>query len=169
VKEPLAHAFYVVSPVAFIYAFHCWARVDSPRRRRLAAGVLLAGVLWQTGLAAARAPERSLYKNRAVVTAAIRQRCAEILGHRRPFAVDATPTRPETPALAAARAERDLRVTAAQWSRATGGVAVWMVTVENDSPAAAYRDFRYLTTYRDQARTAVVDSGHGMLPEVLQP
>ena len=43
VLEPSqAHAFYVVAPVAFMFAAYCWTFVDSPRWRRIAAVVLAA-------------------------------------------------------------------------------------------------------------------------------
>ena len=36
-EPPQAHAFYVVAPVAFMFAAYCWTFVDSPRWRRIAA------------------------------------------------------------------------------------------------------------------------------------
>jgi hypothetical protein len=32
-EPPQAHAFYVVAPVAFMFAAYCWTFIDSPRRR----------------------------------------------------------------------------------------------------------------------------------------
>ena len=54
VREPSAHAFYVVAPLAMIYAFHCFDLVDSPLARRVAAALLVIGVVYHAGLAAAR-------------------------------------------------------------------------------------------------------------------
>ncbi len=120
VKEPWAHAFYVVCPVALVYAFYCWSLLLTHRwGRRAAAVLLLTGLLFQAGLVLARAPERSLYKDRRVVAEAIRHRNPEMLGHRRPFARDADPGAPE----AVVRAPADLRVLGTSWSRAVGGVA----------------------------------------------
>ena len=36
-EPPQAHAFYVVAPLAFMFAAYCWTFVDSPRWRRIAA------------------------------------------------------------------------------------------------------------------------------------
>jgi hypothetical protein len=164
VKEPWAHAFYVVSPVALIYAFYCWNLLLAHRSwRRAAAVLLLTGVLFQAGLVLARAPERSLYKNRRVVAEAIRQRNPEMLGHRRPFARDADPGAPE----AVVRAPADLRVLASSWSRAVGGVALWTVTIRNEG-AVAYRDLWFTTAYRG-ASGEPRGAGEGVLAEVLQP
>ena len=52
-KDPQAHAFYVVAPLALVYAFHCFRQVDSPRFRKVAAAVLVIGVVYHAGLAAA--------------------------------------------------------------------------------------------------------------------
>jgi hypothetical protein len=164
VKEPWAHAFYVVSPVALVYAFYCWNLLLAHRPwRRAAAVLLLTGVLFQAGLVLARAPERSLYKNRRVVAEAIRQRNPEMLGHRRPFARDADPGAPE----AVVRAPADLRVLASSWSRAVGGVALWTVIIRNEG-AVAYRDLWFTTSYRG-ASGEPRGAGEGVLAEVLQP
>ena len=41
-EPPQAHAFYVLAPIAFMFAAFWWTFVDSPRARRIAAGVLVA-------------------------------------------------------------------------------------------------------------------------------
>src|SRR6185436_14283300 len=69
-KDPQAHAFYVVAPLALLYAFQCFRQVDSARARKVAATLLVLGVVYHAGFAAARMRERSLYKNRRVVVAA---------------------------------------------------------------------------------------------------
>ena len=164
VKEPWAHAFYVVCPVALVYAFYCWDLLLGHRWWRRAAAVFLAtGVLFQVGLVLARAPARSLYKNRRVVAEAIRHRNPEMLGHRRPFVRDADPG-----ALGAVvPAPADLRILGSSWSRAVGGVALWTVTIRNEG-TVAYRDLCFTTVYRG-ASGEPQGAGEGMLAEVIQP
>jgi hypothetical protein len=164
VKEPWAHAFYVVCPVALVYAFYCWSFLLAHRSwRRAAAALLLTGVLFQAALVLARAPERSLYKNRRVVAEAIRHRNPEMLGHRRPFARDADPGARE----AVVRVPVDLHVIGSSWSRAVGGVALWTVTIRNEG-AVAYRDLWFTTAYRG-ASGEPRGAGEGVLAEVIQP
>ena len=43
-EPPQAHAFYVLAPIAFMFAAFWWTFVDSPRARRIAAGVLVLNV-----------------------------------------------------------------------------------------------------------------------------
>ena len=87
VLEPSqAHAFYVVAPVAFMFAAYCWTFVDSPRWRRIAAVVLVLNIALHIGQAYIQAPMKSLYRNREVVAAAIRLKQPEMFAHRRPFA-----------------------------------------------------------------------------------
>ena len=75
-EEPQAHAFFAVAPIAFIFAASCWALIDSPRWRRVAAVVLAANVSFHAALAWIQGPEQSLYTNREVVAAAIRRETA---------------------------------------------------------------------------------------------
>jgi hypothetical protein len=164
-KEPLAHAFYLVAPLAFIYAFHCFALVDSPRVRRVAAALLVIGVVFHAALALARIPERSLYKDRPVAAAAVRLKVPEMLGQRRPYARDIRPDRRVEPP---GNPQADLRVTVRRWWRATGGSSVFRLRIENLGTEAAYRDLRFSTLYRDAAGNAV-RTGRGRIYEVLQP
>ena len=39
-EPPQAHAFYVLSPIAMLFAVYCWSFIDGPRWRRVAAAVL---------------------------------------------------------------------------------------------------------------------------------
>src|SRR5438477_457391 len=58
VVEPAqAHAFYVLAPIAFLFAAYWWRLVDSPRARQVAAALLALGILYHAGLAWAQAPE----------------------------------------------------------------------------------------------------------------
>lgn len=91
IEPPQAHAFYVLAPIAFMFAAFWWTFVDSPRARQIAAGVLILNVAFHAGLAWTQAPERSLYKNRGVVAAAVRLKEPEMVAHRRDFAIDGGP------------------------------------------------------------------------------
>ena len=168
VKEPNAHAFHVVAPLAMIYAFYCFDLVDSPRARRVAAVLLLIGVVYHAGLAAARMPLLSLYRNRSVAAAAVRAKVPQMLGHRRPFARDADPAFFATPGFAGAGAQGDLRVTAERWWRGTGGSSLFRLRIENVGTEAAYRDLVYETLYRDRSGK-LVRTGQGRIYEVVQP
>ena len=98
VLEPSqAHAFYVVAPVAFMFAAYCWTFVDSPRWRRIAAVVLVLNIALHIGQAYIQAPMKSLYRNREVVAAAIRLKQPEMFAHRRPFAVAGGPAALQDP------------------------------------------------------------------------
>jgi hypothetical protein len=91
-EPPQAHAFYVLSPIAFMLAAFWWMGfVDSPRARRIAAAVLILNIAVHAGLAVAEGPELSLYKNREVVATALRLKSPEMFAHRRDFAVDGGP------------------------------------------------------------------------------
>src|SRR5712692_11235801 len=102
-EPPQAHAFYVLAPVALVFAAFCWSFVYAPQTRRLAAAVLAANIAFHAGLAIAQAPVKSLYKHRALVAAAIRLKQPEMFAHRRGFASDggppalADPSRPYDP------------------------------------------------------------------------
>ena len=147
VMEPAqAHAFYVLAPIALCLAAYCWTFVDSPVLRRVAAIALAVNVAFHAGLAAAQAPEKSLYKHRDIVVAAIETKQPEVLAHRRAFAFDAGPyvlsdSAPHDPL-------RDIVVERAAFSRRYGTAVHWTVTIANRNPQVAYRDILYFTTYR---------------------
>jgi hypothetical protein len=169
-KDPQAHAFYVVFPLAMLYAFHCFRHIDSPRFRKVAAAVLVTGAVYHAGLAAARLGERSLYKNRRLVMAAIGTRIPEILAHRRPFTRDAgpIPALERTPAFAVANEQGDLRISVDSWRRGAGGSSLFDLTIRHTGSVAAYRDLRYMTEYR-AASGEMVRTGEGKVYEVIQP
>lgn len=84
VKGPSSHAFYLVFPVAMIYSFYCWSRFFRNRKWKTFATVfLLAGIIFHTGLAVSRAPQKSLYKDRNIPKLAIEKKDYRILGERR--------------------------------------------------------------------------------------
>jgi hypothetical protein len=147
VMEPAqAHAFYVLAPIALCLAAYCWTFVDSPVWRRVAGTVLAVNIAFHAGLAVAQAPEKSLYKHRDIVVAAIETKQPEVLAHRRPFATDAGPyalggDAPHDPV-------RDIVVERAVFSRRYGTAVHWTLTLANRNPKVAYRDILYFTTYR---------------------
>lgn len=169
-KDPQAHAFYVVAPLAMLYAFHCFRQIDSSRFRTVAAAVLVLGAVYHAGLAAARLGERSLYKNRRVVVAAMNTKIPEILGHRRPFTRDVgpIPALESTPAFALANEQGDLRISVDGWRRGAGGSSLFDLTIQHTGTAAAYRDLRYVTEYR-AASGEMVRTGEGKVHEFVQP
>jgi hypothetical protein len=147
VMEPAqAHAFYVLTPVALCLAAYCWTFVDSVKWRKVAAWILGLNIAFHAGLAAAQAPDKSIYKHRDIVLDAIQTRRPDVLGHRRPFAIDAGPYAigPETPH----DPTRDIVVERATFSRRPGTAVHWTVELSNRNPRVAYRDILYFTSYR---------------------
>ena len=167
IEPPQAHAFYTLAPIAFVFAAFWWTFVDSPRARRIAAGVLALNVCYHGGLAWARAPEISLYKNRAPVATAVRLKAPEMFGHRRAFAIDGgpavlqDPARPYDPT-------RDIEVAGATYRAGPGGSLHWTITLRNRSTVVAFRDVLYVTTYMD-GRDTVVDERHEWIKDIFQP
>jgi hypothetical protein len=149
-EPPQAHAFYLLAPVAFVFAAHCWSLVDSPRWRAVAAGVLGANLAFQTALASIQVRNQSLYENRRVVAEAIHLKEPEIFGHRRAYAVDPgpaelhDPSRPFDPV-------HDVEVLDPALAIGLGRTADWKITIRNANPRVAYRDILYFASYQDAA------------------
>jgi hypothetical protein len=166
-EPPQAHAFYVLAPIAFLCTAFWWTFVDSPRARRIAAGVLVLNVAFHAGLAWTQAPEISLYKNRAVVATAIRLKEPEMFAHRRDFAIDggpavlSDPSRPYDPT-------RDFQVLESAYRPGPRRSLHWTITVQNRSAVVAFRDPLYVATYLDD-RDRVVDERHERLKDIFQP
>jgi hypothetical protein len=169
VKEPLAHAFYLLFPVALIYSFYAWALLWRHHFVRISWAVLLgANVLVHLGLAVERAGERSLYADRRLIAAAIAQRQDRLLGRRRPMAPAATAIEPPDPLLSGF-AQRDVEVVRARWRQVVGGrVSVWHVRLQHKGRDAAYVDLRYVTRYWDAADRPC-GSETGLLKRILEP
>ena len=167
VEPPQAHAFYVLAPIAFLFAAYWWTLVDSPRARRIAAGVLTLSVLFHAGLAWAQAPEVSLYRNRGVVATAVRLKEPEMFAHRRAFAIGGGPV-----ALADPRrpydATRDMQIVSAEHRPGPANSIHWTLTLRNASASVAFRDPLYITTYRD-GRGIVVDERHEFIKDIFEP
>lgn len=166
-EPPQAHAFYVLAPVAFMFAAFWWTWIDSPRARRIAAGVLVLNVAVHGGLAWTQGPELSLYKNRAVVATALRLKAPEMFAHRRDFAIDGGPlvlsdaSRDYDPA-------RDFQVVQSAYRPGPRGSLHWTITVHNASRSVAFRDPLYVSTYLDD-RDAVVEERHERLKDIFEP
>lgn len=168
VMEPAqAHAFYVLAPIAFVFAAFWWTFVDSPRARAIAGVVLALSIVFHGGLAWARMSEISLYRDRGPVAAAIRLKEPEMFAHRRDFAIGggppalSDPARPYDP-------RHDLEVVQATRSAGPAGSLHWSIVVRNRNTKVAYRDLLYITTYLD-GRDAVVDERHERIKEIFQP
>ncbi|MFL6230605.1 MAG: hypothetical protein ACJ741_17680, partial [Pyrinomonadaceae bacterium] len=83
-KPPAAHTYYVMLPVAMLYAFYCWSPYLRRRGWQIFAFVLLVcGIIFHAGLALHRRTHDSMYTNRAIVRRAIDERDYRILGERR--------------------------------------------------------------------------------------
>jgi hypothetical protein len=168
VIEPAqAHAFYVLAPIALVFAAFWWTFVDSPRARRVAAGILALNICFHAGLAWAQRDELSLYMNREPVAAAIRLKQPEMFAHRRDFAIGggpialADPSRPYDP-------RRDIEVVHAARRAGPRGSLHWSIVVRNRSTTVAYRDLLYITTYLDE-QNGVVEERHERIKDIFQP
>ena len=168
VLEPSqAHAFYVVAPVAFMFAAYCWTFVDSPRWRRIAAVVLVLNIALHIGQAYIQAPMKSLYRNREVVAAAIRLKQPEMFAHRRPFAVAGGPPALQDPTRPYDR-QQDVQISDTQLTMRLGRVALWKMTLRNSNDRVAFRDVLYRTRYLDESGRVVVEQ-HDRIEDVFQP
>ncbi len=176
VRGPLAHAFYVVFPLAALYGFHSWKTLGIYRFRRAWAVLIAANIALHAGLALARMPSRSLYADRATVEAAIGAPNDRFLGDRRTSRVESPDPAPRSidpvsdrDAYLRARPAEDLEVVSATWSTAVmGRVSVVDLTLRNRSRVAAYLDLRYVTTYRS-GNQEVVDRREGIIKRIIQP
>jgi hypothetical protein len=166
IQPAQAHAFYVLAPVAFMFAAYCASSLDR-RWLRVAGAALAANVVLHAGLAWIRAPEQSLYRNRDVFAAAIRLKEPRMFAFRRPFAIDGGPDALD-PAAMPYHAVEDMRLTDPVRTEGPFGVALWRVTLHNANPRVAFRDVRYLTTYTD-AEGEIVDQRTDYLKEIFQP
>ncbi|HEX5071328.1 MAG TPA: hypothetical protein VFV78_14020 [Vicinamibacterales bacterium] len=181
VREPQAHAFYVVFPVAVLFAATCWqlwARENPSRWKRwdrVAAVVLVCGVLAHAGLAWDRWSQDSLYANRAVAAAAIDQRNDRLMGDRRDRMMEKEDYRPrpqdrvaDADAFLSAKFNRDLQLGAVRWRRGLLGVSIFDVTIANRSEIAAWLDVQYETTYFG-AQGQILATRGGVFKQILEP
>jgi hypothetical protein len=167
IEPPQAHNLYVIAPIALLFAAYCWTFVDSPRWRRIAAGVLAVNVAYHIGQAWIQAPDKSLYRNRSVVATAIRLKQPEIFAHRRPFAIDGgalvlqDPTRPYD-------SLRDVKFEDIRLTLGPRRVALWTLTLHNRNERVAFRDVLYLTRYRDDSGQVLLERSD-YVKDVFQP
>ncbi len=122
-------------------------------------------IAFHAGLAVAMGPGRSMYKNRAVVAAAVAEREPSYFAHRREYAMDAIPSI-DAPARRDPRDE--LAIVSQDWSIGPARAILWRVTVRNDSATRAYRDLFYQSVFRDASGAAVLNR-HGYVLDVIQP
>jgi len=167
IEPPQAHAFYVVAPVAMTFAAYCWTFVDGTRWRRIAAGGLAANLAFHAGLALAQAPDKSLYRNRTPVAAAVRLKQPEMFGHRRAFAVDGGPLLLDDPSRPYDN-RHDIQFS--EVNRRTGPyrVVLWTLRLTNHNDRVAFRDVLYQTAYRDESGR-VVDERYDYIKDIFQP
>jgi len=78
IEPPQAHAFYVLAPIALVFAGFWWTFLDSPRARQVAAGVLALNIVFHAGLA----------WTAAVRAVALQEPCAGGRGHSTERAAD---------------------------------------------------------------------------------
>jgi hypothetical protein len=167
VQPAQARMYYLVAPVAFVYAAYSWTFLDSPRWRRIAAGVLTINVLFQLGLMLARFPGASLYLDRAVVSEAIETGQPDVFSHRRAFSRDASPE-DVSAVSASAQAPADLEITRATLSRPVFNLTTWTLVIHNRSTITAYRDLVCETTYTNAAGR-LVEQHQESVWVVIQP
>jgi hypothetical protein len=166
-EPPQAHAFYILSPLAFIFAAYWWTFVDSPVARRIAGCVLALNIAFHAGLMLTQGPELSLYKNRGVVATAVRLKEPEMFAHRRDFAIGggpialSDPDRPYDPT-------RDFQVLEAAERMGPRRSLHWTITIQNRSAVVAFRDPLYISTYLND-RGEVVEERHERIKDIFQP
>jgi hypothetical protein len=165
-EEPQAHAFFAVAPIAFVFAASCWSRIDSVRWRRVAAVILGVNVAFHGALAWIQGPEHSLYTNREVVAAAIREKQPEIFGHRRPYAKAAGPRALSDPARP--HDVKDLRIVEEVVRVGPASAVVWTVAITNDNQRVAFRNLIYQATYAG-GNGDIVQQRQDVIKDVLQP
>jgi hypothetical protein len=175
VRDPLAHAFYVVFPVAALYTFHGWQQLAGPKLWRTAALVLGSGVAVHAGIMIWQGPRRSLYLDRPLVEAAVALPNDRLLGDRRDTAVDVVDHRPrpvdrvDPESYANATMRDDLVLSSSDWTPAAHGiVSAFALTIENRGRSAAYLDVRFVTTYRDAAGREITRRD-GVIKQILEP
>jgi hypothetical protein len=167
IEPPQAHAFYVVAPIAMTFAAYCWTFVDRARWRRVAAGALLVNIAFHAGLAWAQAPDKSLYRNRVPVAAAVRLKQPEMFGHRRSFAVDGGPLLLQFPSRPYDN-RHDIEFSRVNQRTGPFRVALWTLRLTNRNDRVAFRDVLYQTAYLDEAGR-VVDRRYDYIKDIFEP
>jgi hypothetical protein len=168
VMEPSqAHAFYAIAPVAIVFAADCWTFIDGALARRAAAALLVVNAIFEIGLVRARAPERALDSNRAVVVAAVALKEPEMFAHRRDFAIDPGPLALSSTA-GPYDPTRDIQFSDVRCDRGRDDVLLWIFTLTNANPRVAYRDVLYETIY-PSAGGRPVEPRHEFVRRIFEP
>jgi hypothetical protein len=163
VRGPQAHSFYLMLPVATLFAFNAWnIRAGAcggrlPGFERLAVAVVVSSIVLHTGLAIDRWSRLSLYADRDVVAAAIEAREYRHLGERR----GAGEVVVDVPL-------PELEMVRADWKPFLDRFSSFDVTIANRSRTTAWVDLRIATTYLgDHGRLLAVRNG--VIKRMLQP
>lgn len=166
VMEPAqAHAFYVVAPIAWLFAAYCWSFIDSPRWRRAAAVLIVLNAVFEIALVRGHA-DRSLYNDRHVAVAAIDAKQPEMLGHRRAFSIDAGPATLQDPARPYDTVH-DLELSNPVCTIGRDRIVMWTFGIHNANPRVAFRDLVYGTAY--SRSDGANDLRHEFVRQVWQP
>jgi hypothetical protein len=83
-KSPVSHTFYISFPVAMLYSLYCWSEfLQKKGWQRFAAVFIVAGLIFDIGLAVSNLKHVSLFRERARIVDAMKARDYRILGERR--------------------------------------------------------------------------------------
>jgi hypothetical protein len=174
VRGPQVHSFYLLLPLAMMFAATCWqvrAEARGGRMRgleRLAAVVIVSSVMVHAGLAVYRWPRLSMYSNRPLVAAAIADRTDRYLGDRRDSLTESRDRDGDPPAFRTADPIADLEVVRSQLVPLIDRFSSLDVTIANRSAIAAWVDIRYETTYTG-ANGERLTVRNGVIKQILQP
>ena len=101
---------------------------------------IAANVAFHIGQAWIQAPEKSIFRNREVVAAAIRTKQPQLFAHRRAFAIDGGPSSLQDPSRPN-DALRDVQLTDTRLKpMGPRSVALWSFTLRIANPRVAFRD-----------------------------
>ena len=90
-EPPQAHAFYVLAPVAFLFAAYWWTLIDSPRARRIAAACSASASRFTPAWPGPRRPSCRCIGTAASSRPRVRLKQPEMFAHRREFAIGGGP------------------------------------------------------------------------------
>ena len=84
-KPPQSGTFYVTLPVAMLYSLYCWSGLLVRKRwQGFALVLILGGIVFHCGLAAANFKRASIYLDRKRVVESINSNDYHVVGERRP-------------------------------------------------------------------------------------
>jgi hypothetical protein len=163
VRWPQPHSYYLMLPVAALFAFTAWnvraaARGGRlPGFERLAVAVIASSAIMHGGLAIDRWSQSSLYADRDVVAAAIAQKNYRVLGDRRGAGevVIAAPM-------------PDLEVVRTDWKQPLSRFSAFDVTITNRSATTAWVDLRIASSYLSE-HGQLLTVRNGVIKGILQP